>query len=187
MRTVSPERDSAPPHPNGSLTGKIAPLYLRVFGDRRRERQFLSSVGFFSAFATTRAITHALRTRDTTPSRRLWLGSHKLRRRRQHHHLVGGILLLLGSGYVWLLQLGTGLDRSSPWGSRLTALVYGIGSAITLDEFALWLNLEDVYWSREGRESIDAVVLFGALLSVGGWGAPFFHGLAREATRVFRG
>ena len=84
------------------------------------------------------------------------------------HHLPLGILLLLGVGYLWLAQVGTWSGRSLDWPSRLTALLYGLGAALTLDEFALWrLRLEDVYWAREGRESIDAVILFGALLGVG--------------------
>jgi hypothetical protein len=62
--------------------------------------------------------------------------------------------------------------------------MYGSAAAITLDEFALWLNLKDVYWAREGRESVDAVILFGAALSVGLWGGPFFRGLYREARRI---
>ena len=49
-------------------------------------------------------------------------------------------------------------------------MFYGIGAASTLDEFALWLNLRDVYWAREGRESIDAVILFGSFLLIGLWG-----------------
>jgi hypothetical protein len=57
---------------------------------------------------------------------------------------------------------------------------------LTLDEFALWLRLKDVYWSREGRESVDAVVIFGGLLSVGVWGAPFIHALLRESARLLR-
>jgi hypothetical protein len=61
--------------------------------------------------------------------------------------------------------------------SRLTAVLYGIGAALTLDEFALWLLLRDVYWTREGRESVDAVLLFGALLSAGLWGGPFLRAL----------
>ena len=62
--------------------------------------------------------------------------------------------------------------------SRLMAVGYGVGAALTLDEFALWLNLEpDAYWSREGRLSIDAIILFGSLLAVGAWGAPFFRAL----------
>ena len=60
------------------------------------------------------------------------------------HHLVLGILLLLGAGYLWLAQVGTGVGRSLDWPSRLTALLLGVGAALTLDEFALWLRLEDV-------------------------------------------
>src|ERR1700722_20537812 len=63
---------------------------------------------------------------------------------------------------------------------RLMAESYGVGAALTLDEFALWLSLEtDAYWSREGRLSIDAVILFGSLLGVGAWGAPFFRAVER--------
>ena len=102
------------------------------------------------------------------------------------HHLVLGILLLLSVGYLWLAQVGTGIGRSLDWPSRLTALLYGVGAALTLDEFALWLRLEDVYWEREGRESIDAVILFGAFLGVGTWGGRFFHALVREAARAVR-
>ena len=97
-----------------------------------------------------------------------------------------GILLLLGVGYLWLAQVGTGIGRSLDWPSRLTALLYGFGAALTLDEFALWLRLEDVYWAREGRESVDVVILFGAVLGVGTWGGRFFHALAREAARAVR-
>ncbi len=102
------------------------------------------------------------------------------------HHLVWGILLLLTVSYLWLAQVGTGVGSPGRWASRLTALLYGMGSALTLDEFALWLRLQDVYWTREGRSSIDAVVLFAAVLSVGLWGGPFFHAVVREWTRVLR-
>jgi hypothetical protein len=48
-----------------------------------------------------------------------------------------------------------------------------VASALTLDEFALWLTFRDVYWEREGRLSIDAVLLFGSLLSIAMWGGAF--------------
>ena len=57
---------------------------------------------------------------------------------------------------------------------RVRAVVFGLGAALVLDEFALILNLADVYWAPQGRESIDAVILFGALLAAGAWGAPLF-------------
>src|SRR5207302_750578 len=63
------------------------------------------------------------------------------------HHLVWGIALLIAVGYVWLLEVGVG----SSWIASLTAILFGVGAALTLDEFALWLNLQDVYWDRQGR------------------------------------
>ncbi len=52
---------------------------------------------------------------------------------------------------------------------------YGVGAALTLDEFSLWLNLDpNDYWSREGRINIDVVILFGGILAVGAWGARSF-------------
>jgi hypothetical protein len=60
------------------------------------------------------------------------------------------------------------------------AIRAGVGAALTLDEFALWLNLRDVYWEKEGHESIQAILIFGSLLSVGAWGGPFLMGVGRH-------
>lgn len=86
--------------------------------------------------------------------------------------MVWGILLLLGVGYGWLADIGTGQGESSIAVSRLMAILYGAAAALTLDEFALWLNLRDVYWAQEGRSSLDAAIIFLALLCVGYWGSP---------------
>ena len=97
---------------------------------------------------------------------------------RHIHHLVWGILLLLIYGYAQLAEVGREDTTASILLSHALALAYGIGAALTLDEFALWLNLDaTAYWSRQGRESIDAIVLFGAFLAMGTWGAPFFRRL----------
>lgn len=154
------------------MTGRLGALYRLHFRDARRERLFLASLAFFLAFALVRIIVHAIRA-GRGPFHDIAVGSTHI------HHLVFGILLLLIVGYLWLLQVG--VERGL--GSRFTSLAYGVGAALTLDEFALWLNLQDVYWASQGRESIDAVVLFGALLSVGLWGGPFFRALGREAGR----
>jgi hypothetical protein len=98
---------------------------------------------------------------------------------RHVHHLVFGILILLAVGYAWLSEIGVGEGDSSLLASRLLSILYGVGAALTLDEFALWLNLRDVYWSPEGRASVDAIVLFGALLAAGAWGAPLFSSRKR--------
>jgi hypothetical protein len=157
------------------MTGRLAALYRQHFRDSRRERLFLASVAFFVAFAVVRLIVHAIRA-GRGPFHDIEVGPTHI------HHLVFGILLMLLVGYLWLVQIGIERGR----GSRLTALGYGVGAALTLDEFALWLNLQDVYWASEGRESIDAVVLFGAFLSVSLWGGPFFRALGREAARWLR-
>jgi hypothetical protein len=62
-------------------------------------------------------------------------------------------LLLLIAGYV-----GVTVAPDSPW-HEVLAILFGIGTGLTLDEFALWLNLKDVYWSQQGRRSIDAVII----------------------------
>jgi hypothetical protein len=66
------------------------------------------------------------------------------------------MLLVLSSGYLGLV-----LTQDRP--ARLLAVLFGIGTALVLDEFALWLRLADVYWTPAGRESIDAVVLAGGI------------------------
>jgi hypothetical protein len=81
---------------------------------------------------------------------------------------------LLAVGFCWLLEVGTGARASSLLGSRVMSLLYGVGAALTLDEFALWLHVEEgIYWTRRDLISLDAVVLFGAALLIGIWGRDF--------------
>jgi len=134
--------------------------YERHFHDPAQERRFLSSSSFALTFALTRTVTHAIRD-QRGPFRNVQLGG------RHVHHMTFGIAGLLGVGYAWLNEIGLPRSGKQTRASRLTAGLYGAGSALTLDEFALWLNLQDDYWTAQGRESIDAVVLFGALLSAG--------------------
>jgi hypothetical protein len=155
----------------------VRALYHKHFKDRRKERQMLSSASFFVTFATVRAITHAIRA-ERGPFRNITPGGRHI------HHMTFGIMGLLTVGYLWLLEIGTNEQRHA---SAITSLAYGSGAALTLDEFALWLNLADDYWTKQGRESIDAVVLFGSLLSMSVLGKGFFqellfHDRARPAT-----
>lgn len=158
---------------------KVGDLYRRYFRETRRERLFIASLSFFVGFAIARLITHAIHGGSDLFGN-LSLGG------RHVHHLVWGILLLLGVGYGWLIQIGTGEKHSSVVAGRIMAVLYGLGAALTLDEFALWLNLRDVYWEREGRASVDAVAMFGALVSAGLWGGRFLRAVVREAVRIFR-
>jgi hypothetical protein len=137
--------------------------------DRPRRRLFVASVSFFLTFAGVRAVVYGV-LHDIPPFHFIEHGGRHI------HHLVFGIFILLFVGYGWLADIGTGEDDSSILLSRLMAILYGVGAALTLDEFALWLNLKDVYWSPQGRASIDAIVLFGAFLAASAWGAPLFQG-----------
>jgi len=80
---------------------------------------------------------------------------------------------------VWLVEQGVG----SNWIASLTPPLRS-WRALTLDEFALWLNLQDVYWTGAGRESIYAVIIFISLLSVGIWGGPFLREVVGEFLKV---
>ncbi len=151
----------------------LSELYRFHFQSERRERLFLASIGFLITFGTVRGITAMIRA-GVGPFHNVTSGGLHI------HHLVWGILLLLIVGYVWLSEIGVG----SNWVASLTALAFGVAAALTLDEFALWLNLQDVYWERQGRESIDAVLLFAGALSLGIWGGPFLHGVGREVWRL---
>jgi hypothetical protein len=80
------------------------------------------------------------------------------------HHLVFGIILMMLAGFT-----AFAVEPASPW-FEIAAGAFGVGMGLTLDEFALWLYLDDVYWSEEGRSSVDAVVfaaIIGGALIVG--------------------
>jgi len=80
------------------------------------------------------------------------------------HHLVWGICLMMLCGF-----LAFAAPLGAPWW-HLVAIGFGIGAGFTMDEFALWVRLEDVYWTQEGRASFDAVVVaaaFAGLVVIG--------------------
>jgi hypothetical protein len=158
---------------------RLRGIYKEQLGETRRERLFLASVGFFTAVVVVRGMTLAIRN-DIGPFHNVTMHGRHI------HHLVWGILLLLLVGYVWLLEIGTGASTSWRWTGRLTSMLYGVAAALTLDEFALWLNLSDVYWQRQGRESYEALALFGGVLGIGVFGGPFFRGIGKELTRPFK-
>jgi len=146
--------------------GDVATAYGSHIVDAGKEAQLVILVSFLVTFAAVRVITHAIRAgrwRRVFHNLSTTGGTHL-------HHLVPGIFLLLISGYIGIAVAPT--EHRSWW-----AVLFGIGAGLTLDEFALWLHLEDVYWAKQGRASVDAVVIAATLIALGilGWG--FWAGL----------
>jgi hypothetical protein len=123
-----------------------------------REAAFVVLLAFLCSFAFIR--TSARLTRSVS----WWPGGVETEGGVHLHHLVWGIVLVLVSGFAAFAT-----DLTAPWW-QILAVGFGIGAGFTLDEFALWVHLEDVYWSKEGRSSLDAVVLatvFATLIVLG--------------------
>ena len=124
------------------------------FLDIRAQRDgFVLLAAFLLAFLFIRTSARLIR----SPKFSWWPGSVRTSSGLHLHHLVWGIVLVLLSGF-----LGFALEPASPWGEILAG-AFGVGAGLTLDEFALWVHLEDVYWAQEGRASVDAVVLAAVL------------------------
>jgi hypothetical protein len=92
------------------------------------------------------------------------------------HHLFWGILLLMATGFAALAT------RAPDWHLRI-AIVFGIALGLTLDEFAMWLRLADVYWTPQGVESLKAGALVAALLALYGFGLPLWHAIFKDLFR----
>lgn len=148
------------------LTRAGAVLHERI-PDRPRRRLFLAALGFVLTFLGVRVLVLFILFHKG-PFGWVVLGGRHI------HHLVWGIVLLLVSGYAMVAEIGTGVTPRSLFWGRLIAIVYGIGAALTLDEYTMWLDIKESTWTFSGRESIDAVVFFGALLALGAWGAPLW-------------
>ena len=117
---------------------------------------FLVLVGFVLSFAFIRMSTRLMR----SPRVPWWPGSVVSESGVHLHHLVFGIVTMMIAGTVGFTVLG-----DSPY-AEICAAFFGIGAGLTIDEFALWIYLDDVYWSEEGRVSIDATVIAAAAMGL---------------------
>lgn len=156
---------------------RIVYLYRRHLIETDREDRFLIWVSFSLTFLFVRFVTHSIRDQRFT---RVF---HNVQGKggRHIHHLVFGIIGLLTIGF-----LTTGRHPRPAGIRRILAVLYGVSAALTLDEFALWLNLEDVYWQRQGRESIDAAIVVAALFGASVEGQGLFRALGRDALWLWR-
>jgi hypothetical protein len=108
---------------------------------------------FVTTFLSARLITHRLRNRSRVgPFRSVRLG------RRHIHHFVPGIVIAFASGAGAIVTRREGIEPK-------LAVPFGVGMGLTLDESALLLELDDVYWRREGIVSVQITLAVIALLS----------------------
>ncbi len=113
---------------------------------------FLVLAGFVLSFAFIRMSTRLMR----SPRVPWWPGSVVSESGVHLHHLVFGIVTMMAAGTLGFSTLG-----ASPW-IEICAFAFGVGAGLTIDEFALWVYLDDVYWAEEGRSSIDATAIAAA-------------------------
>jgi hypothetical protein len=140
-----------------TITFELPAHFLDV---RSQRAGFVLLASFLLSFLFIRTSARLMR----SPKVPWWPGSVTTEGGLHLHHLVWGIVLILLSGFI---EFAT--SPASPWNEMLAAM-FGVGAGFTLDEFALWIYLRDVYWAEEGRASFDAVVvaaLIGGLVVLG--------------------
>jgi hypothetical protein len=113
--------------------------------DPGQQSALISWLSFTGTFGAVRGITHAIKD-GKGPFRNMSVGGEHL------HHYLWGIGMLAGVGAVAVR--GDEKLRRHP----ITAIAYGAGLALIMDEFALLLDLKDVYWAKQGRVSVDLAV-----------------------------
>ncbi|MGH8869724.1 MAG: hypothetical protein ACRDYU_17245 [Actinomycetes bacterium] len=137
------------------LWSDVADLYQNTIYEPGKQPLFFVLVAFLVGFAFIRFSTRMIRAQvswwpgNVTPG-----GLHI-------HHVVFGVGFMLVGGAGAFSRVG----GQSPW-AEVFAAVFGVGAALVLDEFALILHLRDVYWTEQGRASVDAVILAVALIGL---------------------
>jgi hypothetical protein len=137
-------------------------------------------LAFILTFFVTRTFTRLIRRRQSIGRPHRWWEPRNIRIGSKHiHHVVVGVVLVMVSGVtiVTLSVNGTEAEFTA------AAIVFGIGAALVLDEYALILHLSDVYWEEDGRTSVDAVfaaVAVGGLLVLGLHPLMFFISLWQD-------
>jgi hypothetical protein len=135
-------------------TASVFSDFWNRIADHELQGLYLVLIGFIISFAFIRMSTRLMR----SPRVPWWPGSIVSDGGVHLHHLVFGIVTMMVAGAGGFAAFG-----NSPW-TEVCAFVFGIGAGLTIDEFALWVYLDDVYWAKEGRSSIDATVLAAAAM-----------------------
>lgn len=143
---------------------RIRKIYNKYIKERNEEPRFLIILSFFLTFIIARLVVYNIQY-HIVPIANSYIFIHQI----HIHHLVFGITLLLIAGFIRIPQFGSYLIR-------LSSIFYGIGAALTLDEFSIWLRLNpSAYFGQTGRQSIDVVVIFFLILLTSLWHGAFWR------------
>jgi branched-subunit amino acid transport protein AzlD len=134
------------------ITASIFSDFWSKLVEHDEQGLFLVLAGFILSFAFIRMSTRLMR----SPRVAWWPGSVVSDSGVHLHHLVFGIVTMMIAGTLGFAALG-----HSPY-LEICAFAFGVGAGLTIDEFALWVYLDDVYWAEQGRSSIDATVIAAA-------------------------
>ena len=141
--------------------------------DHTHESLLNAAVAFTVTFAGLRGLTYAIKYQMVPWGNLVTAGVHV-------HHYVWGVALLLVVGMVSLIV-------DTPRYNPVLGMLYGVATALVIDEFALLLNLRDVYWTTEGRVSIDVALTTIAIALVYFLAKAFWRRLGRELLRSLHG
>jgi hypothetical protein len=139
--------------------------------DASQQSALISWLAFTTTFSAVRGVTHAIKA-GKGPFRNLSLGGEHL------HHYMWGIGMVSGVGAVAVR--GTEELRRHP----VTAASYGTGLALIVDEFALLLDLKDVYWAKQGRVSVDLAIIASSAAATYFAALPVLRKVARRRRAV---
>lgn len=140
----------------GILGSMFTDFWQDQLVEHGREAVFLVLLGFLLSFGFIRLSTRLMR----SPRVPWWPGSIVSESGVHLHHLVFGIVTMMVAGTIGFADHG-----ETGW-FLVAAAAFGVGIGLTIDEFALWVHLEDVYWAEEGRRSIDATVITALSLAL---------------------
>jgi len=151
-----------------STLASVGSEFHREIVEAGRLAAFLFFIALLGTFGFIRFSTHMIRAQVSWWPGNVSVGGTHV------HHLVWGIFALMIFGYIGVVH-----QPESPW-REIVAVFFGIGAGLTLDEFALWLELKDVYWEKDGRKSVDAMIVAGCVAALGLIGLSAYATLADD-------
>jgi hypothetical protein len=137
-----------------TVVATVGSEFQREIVDSGRLASFLFFVALLGTFGFIRTSTWMIKKQVSWWPGNVSVGGTHV------HHLVWGIFAMMIFGYIGVVH-----QPDSPW-REIVSVLFAIGMGLTLDEFALWLELKDVYWEKDGRKSVDAMIIAGCLAGI---------------------